>query len=486
MIALPRNNIRLEDIQAAARGAELRLSPRGYRLIAAGRKTIMKILEERQPVYGVNTGFGALADKAIPLEKITELQRNLVMSHAVGCGNPLTREEVRAAMFLRANMLSKGFSGVRCKLVEQILTMLGHDVVPVVYESGSVGASGDLAPLAHIALVIIGRGEAFVKGRRMTGARALRAAGLQPYVLQPKEGLALINGTEVMTAVGALAALRAERLLGLADLAGAATCAALGANPRVFRPDLHALKPHPGQQFVAARLGRFLRGGEFDRKRVQDAYSIRCMPQVHGAARAGVEFARRLLEAEANSVTDNPLLLGGSAVSGGNFHGAAIALGLDTMAIALTQLAAISERRIFRLLDPKLSGLPPFLAPDAGVNSGLMVVQMLAATLVTDCKLLAAPASVHSLPTSADQEDFVSMGMNSAVKARNVCDKAETVIALELLCAAQGLDLSGKRTPARLRPALRKLRVAVPVLKQDRELYTDIANIKSLLPELAG
>jgi histidine ammonia-lyase len=289
-----------------------------------------------------------------------------------------------------------------------------------------------------------------------------------------------------MTAVGALTVLRARRLLDLADLAAALSCAALGANPRVFRPALHRLKPVAGQRATAARLARFLRGGEFARGRVQDAYSLRCVPQVHGAVREGVGFAQGLLETEANAVTDNPVLLGGAAVPGGNFHGAAIALGLDTLAVALTQLAAMSERRVFRLLDPQLSGLPPFLSPDAGVNSGLMLAQMLAATLVTDCKLLAAPASIHSLPTSAGQEDFVSMGMNSAVKARNLCDKVETIVAVELLCAAQGLELSGLRKPPALVPALRRIRSRVPPPGPDRELHTDIAAVKALLPELVA
>ena len=479
--ALPQTRLALTDVAAAAGGAKVRLSAQGRQQIVAAQRRIARIIAAGKPVYGVNTGFGALADKAIPPDKIAELQVNLIRSHAAGAGNPLRRAEVRAAMFLRANMLSKGFSGVSPELVGAIIDLLNHDIVPVVPETGSVGASGDLAPLAHIALALLGRGEVFYKGRRGKAAAALKSAGLQPHRLQPKEGLSLINGTEVMAALGTLGVLRAERIAGVADLAGALTAAATGASPRVFEPDLHRLKDHRGQAESAGNVRAYLRDADFDRTRVQDAYSIRCLPQVHGAAREGIAFARRTCEIEINSVTDNPVLLRDTAVSGGNFHGAQIALALDTLAIALTQLAAISERRTFRLLDPKLSGLPAFLVPDPGLNSGLMIAQMLAASLVTDCKLSAAPASVHSLPTSAGQEDFVSMGMNSALKARRVNDAVETVLAVELLCACQALELSKRRVPPALRPALARIRSAVPPLRSDRELAPDIESVRDAL-----
>jgi histidine ammonia-lyase len=486
MFSLPELDLKLEDVQAVAKGARVRLSASGHRLVGRARKTVMRILAEARPVYGVNTGFGALADRAIPLDKVRELQTNLILSHAAGAGSPLSRTEVRAVMFLRANTLSKGFSGVRCKLIEQMNEMLNRDVVPVVYEHGSVGASGDLAPLAHVALAVIGRGEAFLRGRRMNARSALEARGLAPYELQPKEGLSLINGTEVMAATGALTVLRAERLADLADAVGALTCAALGARPRVFAPDLQRLKPYPGQRRSAANLRAWLQGTQAVLDRVQDAYSLRCIPQVHGAAREGIASARRAVETEINSVTDNPVVLRESVVSGGNFHGSTIALFLDVLAIALAQLGAISERRTFRLLDPKLSGLPAFLVADPGVNSGLMIAQMLAATLVTECKLLAAPASIHSLPTSAGQEDFVSMGMNSSLKARTACDHVETILAIELLCAAQAIELSGRPVPARLKRILGQVRRIVPFLAHDRELHQDIQRLKQGLASFPG
>jgi histidine ammonia-lyase len=419
------------------------------------------------------------------VDKLCELQNNLIMSHAVGTGELLTRHEVRAVMFLRANMLSKGFSGIRCKLVEYLVEMLNRDIVPVVYEYGSVGASGDLAPLAHIALVIIGRGEAFHKGRRLSGRAALAAAGMKPYSLQPKEGLSLVNGTEVMAALACLATLQAERLADLADLAGAMTAAALGANPRAFAPDLQRLKPHTGQQTVARNIRAYLAGARPARGRIQDAYSIRCIPQVHGAAREGIAFARKTTETEINSVTDNPLIIDGESVSGGNFHGAAVALALDNLAIALTQLAAISERRTFRLLDPKLSNLPAFLVRDAGTNSGMMITQLLVASLLTDCRMLSAPASVQSVPTSAGQEDFVSMGVNSALKVRRIIEHLTTILATELLCAAQGLELSGRPMPAGLRKSFRTIRTVVPFLEHDRELHLDIKHLRQILVDLA-
>jgi histidine ammonia-lyase len=484
MILLPVDNLDLTTVRRAALGEPVRLSGRGHKLVGNAHAKIRRILKLGKPVYGVNTGFGALADKAIPEDRLCELQENLVRSHAAGSGKPIARSTVRAAMFLRANMLSKGYSGVRCRLVEQLVAMLNKDVVPVVPESGSVGASGDLAPLAHIALVAIGRGEACFKGRRMSGRAALKAADLDPYELQPKEGLSLVNGTEVMAAGASLTVLSAERMADLADLTGAMTCAALGANPRVFEPDLHRLKAHPGQLASAANLRRYLAGRRRPNSRVQDAYSLRCIPQVHGAAREGIAFARTIVETEVNSVTDNPVLLDQTAVSGGNFHGSALALALDTLAIALTQLAAISERRIFRLLDGRLSGLPEFLVQDPGINSGLMIAQMLAASLVTDCKLLASPASVHSLPTSANQEDYVSMGMNSATKAAAIADKLETILTIELLCATQGNELADEPLPANLRPAFRLTRRTVPFIASDRELHIDIERLKATMHKM--
>jgi histidine ammonia-lyase len=484
MVDLPHKRLRLEDVRAVASGTRVRLTPTGHRLIGAARGRIARMLEAGKPVYGVNTGFGALVEKAIPNNRLCELQENLIASHAVGTGELLTKDEVRAAMFLRANMLSKGFSGVRCRLVEHLTEMLNRDVVPVVYEYGSVGASGDLAPLAHIALAAIGRGEALFRGRRMSGQAALRAAGLKPHQLQPKEGLSLINGTEVMAGVASLLVLNAEKLVDLADLVGAMTAAALGANPRAFAQDIQRLKPHAGQRTSARNIRKYLSGNRTTDHRIQDAYSIRCMPQVHGAVRDGIGFARATTETEINSVTDNPLIIGDASVSGGNFHGAAIALSLDTLAIALTQAAGISERRTSRLLDTKLSNLPPFLTRDAGTNSGMMISQLLVASMLTDCRMFSAPASVQSVPTSAGQEDFVSMGMNSALKARRLGGLVRTILSVELMCAVQGLELSGRPIPVGLSKAFRQVRKAVPALTRDRELYRDIARLETIALDL--
>jgi histidine ammonia-lyase len=485
MIAIPRSGLRLEDVRTVAAGARLKLSRFGHRLIGNARRQVVQILDAGQPVYGVNTGFGALVDTAIPVDRLCELQNNLVMSHAVGTGDPLSRPEIRAAMFLRANMLSKGYSGVRCKLVEHLIEMLNRDVVPVVYEYGSVGASGDLAPLAHIALAVIGRGEAFYKGKRMNGKTALARAGLKPYSLQPKEGLSLINGTEVMAALAALACLRGKQLADLADLAGAMSAAALGVNSRAFAADLQRLKPHPGQQASARNLRNYLAGAKPAFGRIQDAYSIRCIPQVHGTTRDGITFVRKTIETEINSVTDNPLIINHASISGGNFHGAAIAQALDILAIALTQSAVISERRTYRLLDHKLSGLPAFLVQDAGTNSGMMILQLLVASILTECRILSAPASVLSVPTSAGQEDVVSMGMNSALKARRIVDHLTTILVVELICAAQALELSSRTVPAGLRNALRRIRSVVPFLVRDRELHQDITRLKAIAIDLA-
>lgn len=481
IVLIPKPRLTLADVQRVAQGLPVKLSAAGHQRIARARKVVSGIIAAQQPVYGINTGFGALADRTIPVEEITRLQRNLILSHAVGAGELLRPEEVRAIMFLRANMLSKGFSGVRCRLVEQLVNMLNRGVIPCVPEYGSVGASGDLAPLAYIAAVVIGEGAALWNGERLPGSWALKAAGLEPYELQPKEGLALTNGTEAMSGIGALTVLRAERLADWADKSGALTAAALGADPRVFAPALYQLKPHSGVKTVAANLADWLRGSEADKTRVQDAYSLRCMPQVHGAAREGIAFARKTVETEINSVTDNPVIIGLTAIAGGNFHGSVLALALDTLAIAMTQLAGIAERRIFRLLDSKLSGLPAFLIPKPGTNSGLMITQFLAASLVTECKLLAAPASVHSLPTSAGQEDYVSMGMNSALKARKICQHVETILAIELLCAAQAIDLAGRRLPRGLSRLHQKIRALVPFAAQDRFWDQDIGQLRSIL-----
>lgn len=475
----------LESVETAARGeAEVMLSTRAIRDIGAGRKVVEDIVRRGLTVYGITTGFGRFADVTIPTAEIEHLQENLVRSHATGVGPLFSPAQVRAVMLLQAGKLSRGASGVRRQVVEMLLGMLNRDVVPMVPQQGSVGASGDLAPMAHIALVAIGRGRAWYKGKEMSGARALARAGLRPLKLGAKEGLALTNGTEVMTAVGILTLLEGERLANLADLAGAMSLEALRGTPAAFQTGIHRLRPHPGQAKSATNLRRLLAGSTIRRShikcgKVQDAYSLRCMPQVHGASRDAMAYVRRVLEVEANSVTDNPLVLeGGRIVSGGNFHGQPVALAMDFLGLALAELADISERRIARLLDPSLSGLPGFLTRKGGVNSGLMIVQNTAASLVSENKVLAHPASVDSIPTSANQEDHVSMGTIAARKASQIAQNTAAILACELLCASQGLEFLRPLAPGRgVAAALDVIRRTVPPVEKDREFYEDIANI---------
>jgi histidine ammonia-lyase len=481
MVTITGRNLRLETLEQIARSKEkITLAPIARRRIAAANRSLNKILAENEPIYGVNTGFGALAGEKISRGKLQTLQRNLILSHAVGAGEMLPGDAVRGAIALRVNTLAQGHSGVRPELVRFLISMLNQDVVPVVYEKGSVGASGDLAPLAFIALVVIGRGEAFYQGKRLRGRSALERAGLKPVTLEPKEGVALINGTQMMTSLGALALTDGERLLEIAEAAGAMSFAALGGDKKITDERLHKIRPHPGQLESARRLAKFLTGVEKQGGLIQDAYSLRCIPQVHGAVREALDFVRTILATEINSVTDNPLLFGNKVLSGGNFHGAVVSLAMDTLGIALSQLAAISERRTFRLLDPKLSGLPPFLSPNAGLNSGLMMTQVLAAALVSENKILAHPASVDTISTSANQEDYVNMGMTAALKAKKIYENARTVLAIELLCAAQALEMAG-RIPRGLKEIFKTIRTAVPFIKSDRELQPLIEKITTLI-----
>lgn len=449
-------------------------------------------------VYGVNTGFGALAEVRISADQVTQLQRNLVRSHAAGVGAPLAREAVRAMMLLRASVLATGRSGARTLCCERLCDLLAAGVHPVIPARGSVGASGDLAPLAHLALGMIGEGEAEYRGEILPAAEALARAGIPPLVLEAKEGLTLLNGTQHMTAVGGLAILDAEATCRIADLAGALSLEALKGTVRAFDPRVVGARPHPGQITVAAVLRALLAGSEIadshrDCGKVQDPYSLRCMPQVHGASRDMIGFARLVLEREAGSSTDNPLVFvddalgpdGGEMISGGNFHGQPVAIALDAAAIAVAELANISERRIEQLVNPHLSsGLPPFLAPDSGLNSGFMIAQVSAAALVSENKVLAHPASVDSIPSSAGREDHVSMGATAALKLAMIHDHVRTVLAIELLCAAQGLDL---RRPLRTTPPLEAahalIRSKVPAMMVDRPLSPDIAAVRRLIDD---
>jgi histidine ammonia-lyase len=455
------------------------------------RACIEEILAAGETVYGVNTGFGKLSDVRIPPNKLAELQVNLVRSHAGGVGNPLSEAESRAMLLLRANVLAKGFSGVRPVLLELLGALLNAGVHPVIPEKGSVGASGDLAPLAHLALVLIGEGEAFYRGERIAGREALRRAGLQPLQLSAKEGLALLNGTQAMTAVGGLAVARAQRVVRLADLAGAMSLEALMGTPAAFDERIHGARPHAGQVASAAHLVKLLSDSQIREShrehdtRVQDAYCLRCMPQVHGAVRDVLAHVTGVLEIEAGSATDNPLIFPqtsakpqhrGEVLSGGNFHGAPLAYAFDYAALALTDLCGITERRIDRLLNPDINeGLPAFLSADPGLSSGFMIAQIVAAALISECQVLSHPSSTGSIPTDGGKEDHVSMGMTGALKLRQIVENAERILAIELMCAAQGLEYRKPLRPSReIERAHAAVRAVVPRLDQDRTLAPDI------------
>jgi histidine ammonia-lyase len=482
----------LEEIDSVARGkASPVLEDATRRRIAGSREVVEQLLREKKTVYGVNTGFGKLADVHIPDCELDRLQVNLVRSHASGLGRPLSKEETRALMLLRANVLATGHSGCRALLVDCIFQMLSHDVAPRIPEKGSVGASGDLAPLAHLALAMIGEGECLYEDRWVPSSQALQGAGIEPVRLAAKEGLALLNGTQAMVAVGSLALLRAERVTKLADLAGALSLEALRGTPVAFDPRIHAARPHPGQMASAAHLLELLKDSDIrnshlvDDPRVQDAYSLRCMPQVHGAVRMALAHAREVVEIESGSATDNPLVFTDTneILSGGNFHGAPLALVYDYAAIALTDLMSITERRIDRLINPDLNdGLPPFLSAQPGLSSGYMIAHVCSAALLAEARVLAHPASVDSVPTSGGKEDHVSMGMTSALKLRQIVENAELALAIELIAAAEGIDY---RRPLRSSPALERahacIRSVVPRLTEDRPPSTDIEALTASL-----
>lgn len=442
-------------------------------------------------VYGLNTGFGALKNVRIPAEDLSALQVNLIRSHCVGVGPRLVDEEVRALMLLRANTMATGRSGVRVSTVELALDMLNAGIHPVIPSKGSVGASGDLAPLAHTALAMIGEGRVTVDGHEQDSLAALLAAGLEPLSLEAKEGLGLVNGTQAMTALGVLAVKDAEDLCFYADLVGGASVEGFRGTPVAFDPRIQAVRPHPGQEASARLLRACLDGSQVveshkDCDSVQDPYSFRCMPQVHGASRDVVAFVRQTLEREINSGTDNPLVFaepgeGDALLSGGNFHGQPIALALDFLAMGVSELASISDRRVEQLIDPKLSGHPAFLIRNSGLNSGFMMAQVTAASLVNENRVLCTPASVDSIPTSANQEDHVSMGMTSARKVREVVRNTRYCLAIELLCACQAIDLIGL-TPGRgVQAAHQAVRRAVPFLERDRALHLDIEACAALM-----
>jgi histidine ammonia-lyase len=480
----------LEELEAVARGAAPRpLDADDRARIAAGRAVVEGALANGSAVYGVTTGFGRLANVRIAPEDAAQLQVNLVRSHAVGAGPPLPREVVRGMLFLLASSLRRGHSGVRVEVAELVLGLLERDVTPVVPSKGSVGSSGDLAPLAHLALVLIGEGEAEHGGTRLPAAAALDAAGLAPVALQAKEGLALINGTHLMAAAGGLAVRDTRRLLAAATVAAALSLEAFKGSTVPFDARLHALRPQPGAEAVAARLRDLLDGSPVvashaDCGRVQDPYTLRCAPQVIGAVADALDYVQAAIERELLAVTDNPLVFPGedAILSGGNFHGQPLSLPLDHLALALCELAAFSERRIFALLSPGYAELPPFLSPRPGLSSGMMIAQYAAAALVNECQMLAHPAGAGSIPTSAGQEDFNSMGALAALKARTAVENAAHVIATELACACQGLEFHRplRSTPA-LEGALERVRAYVPRLEEDRSMADELAALAAAL-----
>jgi histidine ammonia-lyase len=478
----------LAEIATVALGdTPVKVSSSACPRILASRKVIERIIARGAAVYGVSTGFGKLSDVRIPRSELAGLQLNLVRSHACGIGNPLSESEVRAMMLLRANVLALGFSGIRLEIIEMLCELLNHHVCPVIPEKGSVGASGDLAPLAHLALSLIGEGEASFEGERMESREALRRAGLKPQHLEAKEGLALLNGTQAMHAVGGLALLRAKRLTRVADVSGAMSLEALKGTPAAFDLRLQEARPHPGQKAVAKHLLSILEASEIrqshveDDLRIQDAYSLRCMPQVHGAVRGALAHCEDVLLVESASATDNPLVFSesGDVISGGNFHGAPLALAMDYAAIAVTDLMSISERRIERLVNPDMNeGLPAFLARQPGMQSGFMIAHVAAAALLNEAKVLAHPSSIDNVPTSGGKEDHVSMGMTGALKFRAIVDLAENLLAIELLAGAEALE---HRRPLKagvgVERAFTALREIAQPLTEDRSLSGDIARV---------
>jgi histidine ammonia-lyase len=481
MMELSGQPLKLDEISRIAQGERVRIAPNAISRMQASRRVVLDLAEHHIPAYGINTGFGRLCDVKIPDADIERLQLNLVRSHACGIGRPLSEAETRVMVALRANTLAIGYSGVRPAVAEALCDMINGGAIPVIPEKGSVGASGDLAPLAHLALCAIGEGKTH-NGRTP-----------RPLRLEAKEGLALLNGTQALTAVGALALHRAHRVAGLADAAGALTLEALLGTPAAFDERIHAARPHAGQTLVAARLRELLADSDValhrrrSPARVQDPYSLRCIPQVHGAVRGALEFAARTVEIETGSATDNPLVFAdtGDVLSGGNFHGAPLALAFDAASIAMTTLASIAERRIDRLVNPDLNqGLPAFLAAHPGVSSGFMIAHVTAVSLLAESKVLAHPASVDNLPTSGGQEDHVSMGMTAALKLRQIVENGEAIAAIELLTASQALHYREPfETGAHLRDLLQRVRAIAPPAEEDRPLGPEIEALASAIRE---
>jgi histidine ammonia-lyase len=485
----------LAQLDAVAAGAlDVALAPQSHARMLASRAVVDRAAAGDAAAYGINTGFGKLAEVRVAPDQVEALQQNLVRSHCCGVGEPLSEREVRGMLLLRANVLAKGASGVRTEVAELLTAMLHHRIHPVVPSRGSVGASGDLAPLAHLALALIGEGEVFVRGERLPAETALAAAGLRPLRLQAKEGLALLNGTQAMASVGGLSLARAQRVVRLFDLAGAMSLEGLRGTPAAFDARIHEARPHAGQMAAAAHLRALMEQSEIREShrlndpRVQDAYCLRCMPQVHGAVRGVLDHATAVIEIETGAATDNPLIFttdgsAGDILSGGNFHGAPLAFALDYAAIGLADLLSISERRIDRLINPDINeGLPPFLSDNPGISSGFMIAHVTAAALLNEAKVLAHPASVDSVPTSGGKEDHVSMGMTAALKLRHVVENAEMVLGIELMTAAQALEFRlPMRAALQVESARARVREFVAPLREDRVLAGDITKLASAI-----
>jgi len=476
-------SLTLEDVVNVARNNYcVKLADHAVENIKKSRDYVENLVNEGRIVYGITTGFGKFSDVSVSKEEAKELQRNLIISHACGIGDHFALDIVRAMMLLRANALTKGFSGIRLETLETLIEMINKDVIPAVPEKGSLGASGDLAPLSHISLTLLGEGDAYYNGVLMDSREAMNKAGIVPIELTSKEGLALINGTQAMTAVGALVTWDAINLLKLSDISAALTMEALNGITDAFRPELHNVRPHTGQVCSAKNMLELLDGSERTSSqgeiRVQDAYSLRCIPQVHGASKDAINYVRNKIEIEINSVTDNPVIFADldRAISGGNFHGQPMALAFDFLGIAISEIANISERRIERLINPQLSGgLPAFLAENGGLHSGFMIAQYAAAALVSENKVLAHPASVDSIPSSANQEDHVSMGTIAARKARDIHFNASRVLVIELISACQAIDMDknyeGKKLGKGTEAAYNTIRAALPYIAKDEIMY---------------
>ncbi|KPV42223.1 histidine ammonia-lyase [Alicyclobacillus ferrooxydans] len=484
-IQLDGNSLTIKQVaQVLYHKETVEIDPQAWGRIADSRAVVERNVSEGNVIYGVTTGFGKFSDVVIPAADVEDLQLNLIRSHASGIGDPFSETVSRAMLLLRANALAKGYSGVRRETLQLLVDCLNEGVHPVIPSQGSLGASGDLAPLAHLALVLIGEGEAIYRGERMSGRQALDAAGLRPIRLKAKEGLALINGTQAMTAVGVVGYLEAAHLADFADRVAALTLESLRGIVDAFYPEAHAVRPYPEQQEVATRILSYVDGSQLTTRqgelRVQDAYSLRCIPQVHGAVRQVLNYVKEKLMIEMNAATDNPLIFSdtGHVISGGNFHGQPIAFAMDFLGIGMAEIANISERRIERLVNPQLNDLPPFLSPEPGLQSGLMITQYAAASLVSENKVLAHPASVDSIPSSANQEDHVSMGTIAARHAQQIIQNSRRVIAIEAICAAQAASVRGvQKLAPKTRELYQQIREVVPVIEKDRVFSTDIENL---------